>query len=95
MKDFFELKLQSMTMDEYEIRFLELLKYVGFIKDEQVNIQRFLSGFPSMFSNKIQYDDPNMEDKKRGHMEQRNKGNKPLFFKNNSQGKPTHYESQM
>jgi hypothetical protein len=41
MKDFFELKLGSMTMDEYERIFLELLKYVDFIKDEQVNIQRF------------------------------------------------------
>jgi hypothetical protein len=35
MKEFFELKLGSMTIDEYERRFLELLKYVSFIKDEQ------------------------------------------------------------
>jgi hypothetical protein len=28
------------------------------------------------------------EDKKKGKMEQRKKGNKPPFFKNNSQGKP-------
>jgi hypothetical protein len=35
------------------------------------------------------------EDKKRGNMEQRNKGNKPLFFKNNSQGKPDHNESRI
>jgi hypothetical protein len=58
MKEFFELKLGSMTMDEYERRFLELLKYVDFIKDEHVKIQRFLSGFPSIFSDKIQYGDP-------------------------------------
>jgi hypothetical protein len=31
-----------MTMDEYEKRFFELLKYVDFIKDEKVKIQRFL-----------------------------------------------------
>jgi hypothetical protein len=31
-------------MDEYEKRFFELLKYVDFIKDEKVKIQRFLSG---------------------------------------------------
>jgi hypothetical protein len=60
MKEFFELKLGSMTIDEYERRFLELLKYVPFIKDEQVNIQRYLSGFPSFISDKIQYDDPKM-----------------------------------
>jgi hypothetical protein len=49
-----------MTIDEYERRFLEMLKYVSFIKDEQVKIQRQFSGFPSFFSDKIQYDDPKM-----------------------------------
>ena len=43
MKDFFELKLRTMIMEEYEKRFFELLKYVDFIKDEKVKIQRFLS----------------------------------------------------
>jgi hypothetical protein len=38
MKEFFELKLVSMTIDEYERRLLELLKYVSFIKDETVKI---------------------------------------------------------
>jgi hypothetical protein len=58
MKDLFELKLGSMTIDEYERRFLELLKYVSFIKDDTVKIQRYLSGFPSFISDKIQYDYP-------------------------------------
>jgi hypothetical protein len=58
MKDLFELKLGSMTIDEYEQRFLELLKYVTFIKDETVKIQRYLSGFPPSIGDKIQYDDP-------------------------------------
>jgi hypothetical protein len=58
MKDFFELKLGSMTIDEYEQNFLELLKYVPFIKDEAVKIQRYLSGLPPSMSDKIQYDDP-------------------------------------
>jgi hypothetical protein len=53
MKDFFELKLGSMPIDEYERRFLELLKYVCLIKDETVNIQRYLSGLPSFISEKI------------------------------------------
>jgi hypothetical protein len=38
MKEFFELKLGSMTIDEYERSFLELLKYVPFIKDEAIKI---------------------------------------------------------
>jgi hypothetical protein len=37
-KDLFEFRLGSMTIDEYERRFLEIMKYVSFIKDEQVNI---------------------------------------------------------
>jgi hypothetical protein len=63
MKEFFELKLGSMSIDEYEQRFLELLKYVPFIRDETVEIQRYLSRLPPSIGDKIQYDDPkNMEE---------------------------------
>jgi hypothetical protein len=58
MKEFFELKLGNMTIDEYEQSFLELLKYVSFIKDEAVKIQRYLSGLPPSIGDKIQYDNP-------------------------------------
>jgi hypothetical protein len=58
MKDLFKLNLGRMTIDEYERRFLELLKYVSFIKEEPVNILRYLSGLPSIIIDKIQYDDP-------------------------------------
>jgi hypothetical protein len=47
-----------MTIDEYKRRFLELLKYVSFIKDERVKIQRYLSGLPAFISDKMKYDDP-------------------------------------
>jgi hypothetical protein len=50
--------LGSMTMEEYEKKFLGLLKYVGFIKDEKRKIQVFLSGLPSFYKEKIQYDEP-------------------------------------
>jgi hypothetical protein len=53
MKEFFELKLCSITIDEYERRFLELMKYVSFIKDVTVKIQRYLSGFPSFINKNI------------------------------------------
>jgi len=107
MKDFFKLNLGSMTIDEYKIIFLELLNYVPFIKDEQVNIQRYLSGIPSFISENIQYDDPktleesiksakylceqqrgmlnfhiSWEEKMKSKVEQRNKGDKPSFFRN-------------
>jgi hypothetical protein len=58
MKYLFELKLGSMTMDEYEKMFFKLLKYVDLIKDEKVKIQRFLSMLHSFYSEKIQYDNP-------------------------------------
>jgi hypothetical protein len=58
MKEFFEIKLGTMTMEEYEKRFFELLKYVDFIEDDKVKIQRFLIGLPSFYSDKIQYDNP-------------------------------------
>jgi hypothetical protein len=108
MKEFFKLKLGSMTIDEYERNFLELLKYVPFIKDEEVKIQRYLSGLPPSIGDKIQYDDPKTmeetirrekclyeqqrekptfrkawDDQKRVKKEQRQKGDKPSFFRNN------------
>jgi hypothetical protein len=58
MKEFFELKIGSMTIDEYERRFLELLKYFSLIKYEKVNIQRYLSGLTPFIGDLIQYDDP-------------------------------------
>ena len=36
-------------MAEYEKKFLGLLKYVGFINDEKVKVNRFLSGIPSFY----------------------------------------------
>ena len=53
MEEFFELKLGSMAMEAYEKKFLEHLKYADFIKDEKVKIQRFLSGLPEYYRDKI------------------------------------------
>jgi hypothetical protein len=114
MKEFFELKLDNKTIDEYERKFLELLKYVPFIKDESVKIQRYLSGLPPPIGDKIQYDDPKTmeemirrakclfeqqrekptfrkawDDQKKFKKEQRQKGNKPPFFRNSPQGQPS------
>jgi hypothetical protein len=59
MEELFELKLGNMTMDEHEKKFLELLRYVSFIIDEKVKIQNFLSGIPSFYKDKIQFDESN------------------------------------
>jgi hypothetical protein len=83
MKEFFELKLGNMNIDEYERSFLELLKYVLFIKYETVNIQRYLSGLPPSISDKIQYDDPKtMEETiRRDKFLYEKKREKPTFWK--------------
>jgi hypothetical protein len=54
MKEFFELKLGSVTIDEYERRFLELLKYVSFIKDETKFIEYFHHSSVKKYSMMIQ-----------------------------------------
>lgn len=46
-----------MTVEEYEKKFLGLLRYVGFIKEEKGEDTRFLSGSPSFYKDKIQFDE--------------------------------------
>ena len=45
-------------MDEYGNRFLELLRYVKYIKDEKVKIQHFLSGLPQSYKDRIEFYEP-------------------------------------
>ena len=59
MEEFFELKLGNLTMDAYEKKFLELLTYANYIKDEKVKIHKFLSGLTTYYKENIQYDMPN------------------------------------
>jgi hypothetical protein len=83
MKLFFELKLGSMSMDEYEKRFFEFLKYVDFIKDEKIKIQRFMSVLPSFYSENIQYDNPStLEEsiRRENHPYEQSRG-RPIFQK--------------
>jgi hypothetical protein len=43
-------------MDEYAKRFMELLRYVPYLKDEKARIQRFLSGLPQSCQDRIEFD---------------------------------------
>jgi hypothetical protein len=45
-KEFFKLKLGKLTIEEYVSRFLELLRYVPYIKVEKAKVQRFISVIP-------------------------------------------------
>jgi len=38
-KEFYELKIGSMTNEEYTTKFLELLRYVSYLKDEKTKVQ--------------------------------------------------------
>jgi hypothetical protein len=44
-------------MDDYANKFLELLRYVPYIKDEKVKIQHFLSGFPQSYKDTNEFDE--------------------------------------
>jgi hypothetical protein len=57
-KEFYELKLGQLIIEEYVNKFLELLRYVPYIKDEKVKVQRFISGLPQTYWNKIEFDEP-------------------------------------
>jgi hypothetical protein len=39
MKEFYELKLGQLIIEEYVNKFLELLRYVPYIKDEKVKVK--------------------------------------------------------
>ena len=41
IKEFHELILGQQTMEEYANRFLELLRYVRYIRDDKVKVQHF------------------------------------------------------
>ena len=54
IKEFHELRLGQRTMEEYANKFLELLSYVRYIKDEKVKVQHFLSGLPQSYKDRIE-----------------------------------------
>ena len=45
-------------MEEYANKFLELLRYFRYIRDEKVKIQRFLSGLPQSYKDRIEFYEP-------------------------------------
>lgn len=45
-KELYELKMGSIIDDEYTSIFLEFLRYLPYLKEQKVEIQRFISGLP-------------------------------------------------
>ena len=58
IKEFHELRLGQQTMEEYANKCLELLRYVRYIKDEKVKIQRFFSRLPQSYKDRIEFYEP-------------------------------------
>jgi len=48
----------QMTDDEYVTKFLELLRYVPYLKDEKEKILRFINRFPLIFRDWIERLEP-------------------------------------
>jgi len=57
-KEFYDLKLGTLTMNGLCSKFLILLHYVPYIVDEKPKIQRFLSCLPHIYKERIKYDNP-------------------------------------
>ena len=57
-KEFYELKLGTMTMKYLNSKFLILLRYVPYIVDEKTKVQRFFSCLPYHIKDRIEYDNP-------------------------------------
>jgi hypothetical protein len=47
-----------MAMDDLINKFLDLLRFVPYIKEDKVNIQRLLSYIPQYYKDKIEFDNP-------------------------------------
>ena len=58
VKEFHELHMGSMTMDVFINKFLDLLHYVPYIKEEKVKIYQFLGCLPLSFWERIEFDMP-------------------------------------
>jgi hypothetical protein len=51
VKEFYELKLEQLTIEEYLNKFPDLLRYVPYIKAEKAKVQCFISGLPKEYRN--------------------------------------------
>ena len=84
IKEFHELRLGQLAMEEYENKFLELLRYVRYIMDDKVKIQRFLSGLPQPYKDKIEFDE---------HRTLEEVIRKAKYCYDKKKGKPDHYKA--
>ena len=58
VKEFHELRMGSMTMEAFINRFLDMLHYLPYIKEKNLNIQHFFGCLPPNFRERIEFDIP-------------------------------------
>jgi hypothetical protein len=58
MKEFYELQLRQMTMEDLINKFMELLRFILYIWEDKVKIQRFLRCLPQSYRDRIEFDNP-------------------------------------
>ena len=58
MKKFHELRLGTLTIDEYVKRFTNLLCYVPHMQEEKAKIQCFISSLPNFMKDKFDFEHP-------------------------------------
>lgn len=57
-KEFHELRLGTLTMDEYVARFTSLLCYVSYMEEEKAKIQCLISRLPNFMKEKLEFEYP-------------------------------------
>ena len=61
-KELYELKLGQMTMEDLINKFLDLLRFMAYIKKEKVKFQQLLSFMPQSYIYRIEFDNPKTQD---------------------------------
>ena len=61
-KEFHDLWLGKMTMDDYVTKFTSLLQYVPYLREEKAKVQRFLSSLPAHMRERIEFVNPQTMD---------------------------------
>ena len=61
-KEFNDLRLGTLTMDEFVTKFVNLQRYVPYLKEEKAKVYRFISCLPAAYKEKIDFEMPKTMD---------------------------------
>ena len=61
-KEFHEMRLGQLTIDEFVTKLTNLLRYVPYIREDKAKVQKFLNFFPVVYKERIEFDNPKTMD---------------------------------